>query len=70
MRRRIPMTRAELSKELAAAERYLKDAKDEYENYPCKTDLIGRALADQVARMRHILICVKHGIPFGVGKNK
>jgi len=64
------MTRAEYSKELRIAEHYLKDSQAEYNDYSHKTDLIGRALADQVQRMQSILDLVKQGIPFGVGKNK
>ena len=70
MKRRAPMTPTEQLKELRIAKRYLKDSIDEYNDYPIKNDLIGRALADQVERMKTIWNNVQKGIPFGVGRNR
>ncbi len=70
MRRRIPMSMQERRKEVEKSLRYLNAAIAEVKDYPIKTDLIGRALEDQVHRMRRILELNLRGIPFGVGKNK
>ncbi len=69
-RRTLPMSPAALAKELATAERYLKDARGEAAEHHPAHDLIGRALADQVTRMERILEQVRKGIPFDTIQNQ
>lgn len=64
------MTDRQRRREIAIAESYLHDAERTANEHWPKTDLIGRALTDQVLRMERILRRVKKGYPFGHKKNR